>query len=139
MLVGPTLSLISPDDIPQNVVARRQSRQTTFYKLWSLHPQGTTNPLPAGTVTIPADARGAFHLPPATDTPPNLTVGCQTPNDIADTPIEGTTNPLPADAVTIPASARGAFHLPPAREKRDIRYQPTGSPNSFSIGTRASK
>ena len=26
---------------------------------------GTTNPLPADAVTIPATARGAFHLPPA--------------------------------------------------------------------------
>ena len=29
----------------------------------SLDSDGTTNPLPAGAVTIPADARGAFHLP----------------------------------------------------------------------------
>ena len=54
-----------PADILQNVVARRPSRQTTFYKLWSLHPKGTTNPLPADAVTIPAAAHSAFHLPPA--------------------------------------------------------------------------
>ena len=56
-----------PADILQNVVARRQSRQTTFYKLWSLIPKGTTNPLPADAVTIPASARGTFHPPPAAE------------------------------------------------------------------------
>ena len=31
--------------------------------------EGTTNPHPADAVTIPADARGAFHLPPAASKP----------------------------------------------------------------------
>ena len=30
---------------------------------------GTNNPPPADAVTIPAFARGAFHLPPAANTP----------------------------------------------------------------------
>ena len=84
---------------------------------------------PADAATIPASIRGTFHLPPAAHftrrprrtRPPNLIVGCQTPNDIADTTIEGTTNPLPADAATIPVAARGAFHLQPATPKPSHR------------------
>ena len=32
------------------------------------HSGGTSNPLPADAVAIPADGRGTFHLPPAADT-----------------------------------------------------------------------
>ena len=63
------VELRSQDLRSQNVVVRRPCRQTTFYKLWSLHPKGTTNPPPADVVTIPAFARGAFHLPPAANKP----------------------------------------------------------------------
>ena len=34
--------------------------------------EGATNPLPADAVTIPASARGTFHLPPAANTPATM-------------------------------------------------------------------
>ena len=40
------------------------SRERQYY-ITFLDFEGTTNPPPADAVTIPADACGTFHLPPA--------------------------------------------------------------------------
>ena len=116
--------------------------------------EGATNPPPADAVTIPADACGTFHLPPAADTPrPNWREVSDTarqnnsspPADILHNVVNRrarshqTTyrdmssfykrfyNPLPADAVTVPADARGSFHLPPAAEKRGLTVVARGA------------
>ena len=96
---------------------------------------------PLQRITLNRTARGvAARLGPPSSLPiaPTRTTPAPTRESIAKSARGGAGNFRGVGA--IPSRTRdGAFHLPPAREKRDIRYQPTGSPNSFSIGTRASK
>ena len=50
--------------IAQSSAVVRGEFSATFTRSF-LGSEGTANPLPADAITIPATARGAFHLPPA--------------------------------------------------------------------------
>ena len=60
----------SPNDTPRNVVARRPSRQTTFYKLWSQIPKGQLTRTPPMRSPSPPTPAAHFTCSPRQTGPP---------------------------------------------------------------------
>ena len=124
----------------QRTNTHSHARRAKYY-IKFLESEGPTNPLPADAATIPADARGTFHLPPAANNhaPPKLARGVRH-RGLGDSRGSAINNTVLGDTVSIPADARSAFHLPPAAHftcSRQLGNLATssGMPNGSKVET----